>query len=366
MLKYLFAFILLVHGLIHFMGFAKAISYGNMTRLTLDISKQAGFIWFVAALLFITATILFLIKMDVWSLIAIVAALLSQVLIVTVWKDAKVGTLANLIVLLVAIPAYADHHFNRVVKKEVADLLSRPAIANTIVTNAMTDSLPPIVQKWLANSGVIGKDKIQFVRLKQKGELRTKPGGKWLPFTATQYFTVNEPQFIWQTKMKMMPMIDVTGRDKFVNGKGEMTIKLLSLVNLANARDDEKLNSATMIRYLAETTWFPSAALNDYIRWEALSSTSAKAIMTYKGITVSGIMKFAENGDFLSFEADRYKDTGKNASLEKWLVETIAYKDFNGIRIPHKSKVTWKLKEGDFNWATMELTDIEYNNPGLY
>jgi len=348
------------------MGFAKAISYGNITRLTKDISKQAGFIWFVTALLFITATILFLTKRDSWSLIAIGTAILSQVLIFTVWKDAKFGTLANLIILLVAILSYADHHFNRTVKKEVAYLLSRPAVANTIITNEMIEGLPPIVQKWLRNAGVIGKDKIQFVRLIQKGELRTKPGGNWFPFTATQYFTVNEPQFIWQTTMKMMPIIDVTGRDKFVNGKGEMTIKLLSLVNLAKARDDDKLDSATMIRYLAETTWFPTAALNDYIGWEALSPTSAKAIMTYKGITVSGIMKFAENGDFVSFEADRYKETGKKASLEKWLVETIAYKDFNGIRIPHKSKVTWKLKEGDFNWATMELTDIEYNNPQLY
>lgn len=366
MLKYVFALILLVHGLIHFMGFAKAISYGNITRVTKDISKQAGFIWFVAALLFITATILLLIKRDVWAMIAIVTALLSQVLIITAWKDAKVGTWANLIILLVAIPAYADHHFNTVVKKEVVDLLRQPAITNTIVTSAMTDSLPPIVQKWLAHSGVIGKDKIQFVRLKQKGELKTKPGGNWLPFAATQYFTVNEPQFIWQTKMKMMPMIHVAGRDKFVNGNGEMVIKLLSLVNLAKAGDDDKLNSATMIRYLAETTWFPGAALNDYIRWEALSATSAKAIMTYKGTTASGIMNFAENGDFLSFEAERYKDTGANASLEKWLVETIAYKDFNGIRIPYKSRVTWKLKEGDFNWATMELTDIEYNKPQLY
>ena len=86
-----------------------------------------------------------------------------------------------------------------------------------------------------------------------------------MPFTATQYFIVNEPQFIWQANVQMMPLITMAGRDKFVNGNGEMVIKLLSLVNVANAGGGDKINSATMIRYLAETTWFPSTALNDYI-----------------------------------------------------------------------------------------------------
>ncbi|MEP7375741.1 MAG: DUF6544 family protein [Chitinophagaceae bacterium] len=366
MLKYIFALVIFLHGLIHFMGFAKAISYDNIGQITKNISKPAGFTWFVTAILFITAAVLFLLKKQTWPLIAIITAFLSQVLIFTVWKDAKFGTLANIMILLVAVPAYASHRFDRKVKEEVAHLLAQPVTNNVTITDEMLYHLPPIVQKWLTGSGVIGKEKIQFVRLKQKGEMRTKPGGKWLPFTATQYFTVNEPQFIWKTKLQLMPLITMTGRDKFVNGNGEMIIKVLSLVNVVKVDADNKLNSATMIRYLAETTWFPAAALNDYIKWEPINSTSAKAIMTYKGITVSGTMKFTENGDLLSFEADRYKDTGTDASLEKWLVETIACKDFNGIRIPYKSKVTWKLKEGDFNWANMELTSLEFNKPQAY
>jgi uncharacterized membrane protein len=42
-------------------------------------------------------------KKDAWPILAIIAALISQVLIIAVWKDAKFGTIANLIVLLVAI-----------------------------------------------------------------------------------------------------------------------------------------------------------------------------------------------------------------------------------------------------------------------
>ena len=105
MLKYLFAFILFVHGLIHFMGFAKAFGYGNITQITNNVSKPAGSVWFLTAFLFIIATILFLFKKEWWPVIGIVAAIISQILIATVWKDAKFGTIANLIIVAFAIYA---------------------------------------------------------------------------------------------------------------------------------------------------------------------------------------------------------------------------------------------------------------------
>lgn len=163
-----------------------------------------------------------------------------------------------------------------------------------------------------------------------------------------------------------MPLITLNGRDKFVDGHGEMLIKFLSLVNVANAGDDDKINSATMIRYMAEISWFPIAALNDYIKWEAIDSSSAKATMTHNGLTVSGIFQFNERGDMIGFTADRYYGTDDKASLEKWVVEIKGYRDFNHMRIPYKNKVIWKLKTGDFNWANIELTDLEFNKPELY
>ena len=44
-----------------------------------------------------------------------------------------------------------------------------------------------------------------------------------------------------------------------------------------------------------------------------------------------------------------------------WLIETQSFKDFNGIKIPNESKVTWKFEEDDFHWLTVKITEIEYN-----
>jgi uncharacterized membrane protein YidH (DUF202 family) len=87
MLKYLFAFILLIHGLIHFLGFAKAYSYGNVTQLTKDISKPNGLLWLATALLFLLAALLLLIKKESWPYVAIATVVISQILIISVWKQ---------------------------------------------------------------------------------------------------------------------------------------------------------------------------------------------------------------------------------------------------------------------------------------
>jgi hypothetical protein len=103
MFKSLFFLIVLIHGLIHLMGFAKAFNYAEISQLTQPISKPIGAGWGLAALLFIITAILFLMKKDGWWIWAIPALLLSQTLIILSWEDAKFGTIANLIVLAAII-----------------------------------------------------------------------------------------------------------------------------------------------------------------------------------------------------------------------------------------------------------------------
>jgi hypothetical protein len=141
-----------------------------------------------------------------------------------------------------------------------------------------------------------------------------------------------------------------------------MLIKLFSLFPVADSKGKET-DQGTLLRYLAETVWFPSAALNNYIAWEEVDSTTAKATMSYKGTTASGVFKFNTDGDVVSFKTLRYYDRKEGSTLEEWLISIPenSYKEFEGIRIPAKSTVTWKLKTGDFTWYKLEVTDVEYN-----
>ena len=56
-MKIVFALLLLLHGLIHLSGTAKAFGIADMPQLTQQISKPMGIVWLCAALLFVVTTV---------------------------------------------------------------------------------------------------------------------------------------------------------------------------------------------------------------------------------------------------------------------------------------------------------------------
>ena len=64
----------------------------------------------------------------------------------------------------------------------------------------------------------------------------------------------------------MFALVLLNGRDKFESGMGKITIKLWSPFNVADEGSNDKINSGTMIRFLSEIAWYPTAALAGYIR----------------------------------------------------------------------------------------------------
>jgi hypothetical protein len=282
------------------------------------------------------------------------------------WLLITLVVIAILVVLVAAVITTANVLFNQNAKKQINLLLQdAPVKSAGIVRKEDLAGLPAPVQKWLENSGIIGKEKITSVRLKQKGLMRTKEGGPWMPAQAEQYFRADEPGFVWKADVKMAPLLHLAGLDNYKEGKGHMSIKIASLFPVVDSKGPE-IDEGTLMRYLAEMPWFPTAALNSYIKWEPIDAKSARATMTYKGVTGSGVFVFNEKGDIVSMTTKRYMEKDGKYVKEDWGGVNKEYKEFNGIRIPSKADIVWHFKTGDFNWFQLEITDIEYNKPELY
>lgn len=225
--------------------------------------------------------------------------------------------------------------------------------------------LPAPVQKHLRYAGIVGKGMVSTVRLRQRGHIRLKREQRWMPFTAEQHYTTDPPAFIWIGRLKLGPLTIATARDKYNQGKGNMLVKLFSLFKVVDASGPE-MNQGTLLRYLNEAMWFPSAYLEDYIQWEALSNSSAKATMRHRGVTASAILFFGKQGEITNFVADRYMTSDDEYRLETWSTPISEYGEIRGVRIPIKGSGVWSLSDGDFEYIRVEITDIEYNNPLAY
>ena len=374
MAKAALVFLLVIHGAIHLMGFVKEwhlapvsqLKGGTLFLLSAGSAKIVGVLWLAAFMLFLLSAGAFLFHRGGWWMPAMAAIVLSQALIILYWQDAKFGTIANLILVVVCLAAYGQWNFNRMVRVELAGFQPAPAPAGEIVTAAKIMALPPVVQRWLTRSGMVGREEIRSAHLRQSGKMLSKPGGAWMTVSSEQYFRTTEPGFYWIADVKMMPMVYMSGRDKYQDGRGQMLIKVASLFPVADASGAEA-DQGAMLRYLAETVWLPSAVLSRHITWEAVDDLSARATMNYGGVTASGLFTFNEAGDFKSFLADRYYYRKEGSTLEPWFVQVDegGYKEFSGIRVPARCSVTWRFKTGDFTWYRLEIEGVEYNEGGI-
>lgn len=357
----------MVHALVHLLGFFKALHVAEIRQLQLEISKPLGFLWLFCTLLFLYVLYLYFLGKSWWPFFALGAIIISQSLIILAWPDAKYGSVLNLVILFISLPALGSYYFQKNTEKEVAHLfqLAKPL---TEVPAEQEDKaqLPEIIRKWLQNSGVKDNPEVAFVRLRQQGKMKIKPDGDWMPFNANQYFNVKAQSFIWTARVNSGSPVYFDGRDKLINGEGEMLIKLLSLFPLVNEYENDKIDSGAMQRFLAEICWFPTAALSNQIRWVALDRNAARAELEIYGKKVSGIFNFSEEGELLSFQAQRFYGGEQDSRKETWHIEMLGFKEFSGYRIPNKCRITWKLTEGDFTWLELEIMEVDYNRAEFY
>ncbi len=255
--------------------------------------------------------------------------------------------------------------FDRQAAQDVKLLFHQVKEPSGVLTEKDIEGLPQVVKEWLSYAGVIGKERTKAVRTKQTARMRLDPAGRWMPVSAEQYFTTDKPGFVWKARIKAAPLIHIAGRDQYQDGRGNMLIKALSLFTVADASGEE-IDQGSLLRYLAETIWFPDAVVHEAITWEEIDSHRARATMNYGGIEASGVFQFNERGQVVSFEAERFGDFDGVIRKETWLITVDDYKEFEGVKVPTEGGVTWKLKEGDWLWYRFVVEDIEYNRPERY
>jgi len=280
------------------------------------------------------------------------------------WKILLIA-MASLIILAILLINIDIQLFNRKVNNDLKTLAARNLeTQNGLITEEDIKLLPEPVQRYLRYTQVIGTSRIGTVKLQQKGYIRQAPDQPWAPFVAEQYCTTNPPSFVWIASMKAFPLLSIKARDMYLEGKGNMYVKLPPFVTIADARGPE-IDQGSLLRYLGEIVWFPTAYLSEYIQWEPIDNSSARIIMNYQGMKLPATAYFNEAGEMTSFVARRYAAMNGGYQLEDWAVTMAEYQEFNGIRIPTKAEIIWKLSSGDFSPIKLEVTELVYDDPSL-
>ncbi len=355
-----FIVILVIHGLIHLLGFVKAFGLANVKQLTQTISKPFGGLWLLACILFVVTALMYLSKNGYWWLPGFIAVLISQILIILYWQDAKFGTIANVIILAVSIIGFANWSYFNKYQKDVRTSLEKTGLSRqAILTETDMEHLPEPVKKYLRYCGAVGKPKVSHFKIKFTGKIRKDEQSEWMPFSSEQYNFMDNPArlFFMKATMKGLP---VAGYHAFMNGRAYMDIRLMSLFKV-QYQDGAEMNISETVTFFNDMCCMaPPTLIDKRIKWLETDQNKVKASFTNNDITITAWLHFNDKGELINFiSEDRYAaDVGKQLT---WATPLKDYHEIKGYTLAGYAEAIYTYPNGDLCYGMFKLVDVEYN-----
>lgn len=363
-MKWIFVFLLTIHGLIHLMGVAKAFHLAELSQLTLPISRGWGIVWLAAGLSMLVSAFLLASGQRIWWVVVLVAVVLSQVAILGAWSDAWAGSILNVVALVVGIYGFASlgpvslrAQYERQVEQRAGPLSASP------ITEAHLEPLPEPLQRYLRAVGAVGRTRAVRFQARWTGRIRGGPEEAWMEFTAQQQNDLDEPSrlFLMDARRGGLP-VDVY--HEFAHQEASMRVRLLSLFPLVNAAGPDLTQAEVVTLFNDMTLLAPSALVDPDIRWEAVDERSVRGFYTVGPHTVSAVLHFDDAGELVDFVSDdRLAATpGGNGFVPmRWSTPVSGYRDFGNRRTPSRGEGRWHPPEGEFVYLELELLELVVN-----
>jgi len=351
--------LLLLHGLIHVMGFAKALNTASIPQLTKEVPKSMGAIWMMVTLLFLATAIAYFLQVRDWWILGILSIVLSQILIFTAWQDAKFGTFANVILLVAVVISFFSWRFENEYRRDYKKGLQRTSsIPTRLLTEQDIHHLPTPVQAYLRYVGVLNQPSVNQVHISFKGEMRGKDQD-WFSFTSEQYNFFDEPTrlFFMEGKVKGL---STNGYHRYVDQSASMDIRVLSAFPVVQKEDLFQAETVTLFNDMCLLA--PATLISDSIQWELIDDLSVKATFTNKGTSITAILYFNDNGQLVNFVSDDRFDIGTSERV-RFSTPVKDYRTINGYNLCHYGEAIWHYPEGEFVYGKFHLQDLTYTFP---
>ncbi|MCB0663392.1 MAG: hypothetical protein KDC24_11675 [Saprospiraceae bacterium] len=358
-MKYLFLSLLVLHGLIHLMGFAKGFQLADIKELTLPVSKMAGLFWFAAFAMFGITAAMYGMDKPLWWIPAFAAITLSQLLIIGAWQDAKYGTIANAMILLVAMSAFFAFQFEQQYKNDVLAAQNEIVTTNsTIITEDVLAELPDEVTDYLKFTNWDGKIVPVGFKAVMHGRMRNKTLD-WFDFTTEQYNFFDKPTRLFFMKAKMFGL-PVLGYHKYADGQSSMDIRLLGLIPVAQHSGKDMLHTETVSFFNDIVLFAPGRLVAEGI--EYCNESNLECQFSAWNENIKAELFFRPDGSLYDFTSKDRMDVDYGDYLP-WSTPIPGYKLQDELRIPTHGDVIFEYPDGPFTYGEFDIDAISYFFP---
>jgi hypothetical protein len=215
--------------------------------------------------------------------------------------------------------------------------------------------LPGLLAGYLESSGLPHDPQNLLIRW---ADSKIRRGPRWMNVDMTQ---INTPAPFRSVYIKGRFLgIPLEGLDTYSGGHGEMTIRALKFLKVAEERG-APMDVSALVTLLSEAPFLPSLFLAECTEWSQLDDERVEGRIRDHGITASGLFTFDEHGRFLKFYTEDRYCAEFNMEQHPWSVEVLSYRDTGGFIYPAECTATWHLPEGDLKYFHGRIRDAKFN-----
>lgn len=377
-MRWAIASVILVHGLIHFLGAAKGFGLAELPELAEPVSRRGAVVWLVASLALVCTAALFVRAPRLWWIVGSIAVVISQLAIVSSWGDARFGTVVNVILLGLLAYAFAAEgpfslraEYRRGVDERLASTPTQDAPLHQSRIEGLSESdlqeLPAPVQRYVRRSGAIGQPRVAHFQAEWKGRIRGSAEEPWMTFTAVQHNFVDPPAryFSMDARRSGLP-VDVL--HVFADESASMRVRLLSLAPLVTASGPELTRAETVTLLNDISILAPGALMDARLQWEAMSERQARVTYTVGSNTVRAVLTFNEADELVDFVSDdrlAASADGSSFTPQRWSTPLRDYQSFSRLRLASRGEGRWHpVDASDFAYIELRLVEVEMNPGG--
>jgi hypothetical protein len=372
-MRWLIALPILLHGLIHFMGAAKGFGFAELRTLSEPVTPRGAVLWSLSGIGVVVSALLFVVAPRLWWIVGLMAVVLSQAIIFTAWSDAKAGTVANGLLLILALYGFVSEgpssfraQFRSAVQEHLAETRAETR-AGAQITEHDLAHLPAPVQRYVRQAGVVGQPRVTHFRATWTGRIRATADDPWMAFTAEQFNFIETPArfFLMDARKAGLP-VDVL--HVYEDGSASMRVRLVSLIPLVESAGPELTRAETVTLLNDLSILAPGALVEPGIRWEPLDDLSARAEYTIGANTISAVLFFDDTGSLVDFVSDdrlAASSDGTQFTRQRWSTPLSEYRRFGPYRVAGHGEGRWHPVEGDdFAYIELDLLDVDVNPRG--
>jgi hypothetical protein len=215
------------------------------------------------------------------------------------------------------------------------------------------------VQRYVERALPGGRDAPKQVRITQEGEMRQKPGGRALRFTASQRFAVDRVAFSWRARFPVVGPLALEVVDDYDRGEGKLEVRVFRVPVQRQRCRETVIGEA--LRYLAELAWAPHAIANNReLEWRELDDGKAEVATAVLGERLAVEVEFDGAGDIVRTSSHmRLLRIDKRWVRRPWGGAFREYARLGGIRIPTEAEAYWDLEQGRFVYWRGRVTSAE-------